>query len=174
MGERITNEAERLFMKVMSRRCRNVSKSTMEEDMFQHFDVVCDEIKYEVKGDKKMSMGDDFFTDVYWIELVNVNGDPGWVKGKADYIAFKHKEEFYIIDRAELENLTEKLVKDRTVYRIKQYCKIYQRVGRKDQVTYLDFSDIRLLIKEVIKIEKQDYEGIDSNQTGNDLQEGSK
>ena len=164
------NPTERLFRHIMAKKCLNVSKASKEDDMFKHFDVICDGVKYEVKGDKKMSMGDDFFTDLYWVELVNVNGDPGWIKGDADFIAFKHKDEFLIVDRAELEALAEKLVKDKTIYRTKGYCKIYQRAGRKDQLTYLDASDIRPLIKQVIKIEKDDYE----HYIKNDLQEGPK
>ena len=164
------NPTERLFRHIMAKKCLNVSKASKEDDMFKHYDVICDGIKYEVKGDKKMSMGDDFFTDIYWIELVNVNGDPGWLKGEADNIAFKHGNEFIIVNRVDLDSLTEKLVKDRTIYRTKGYCKIYQRLGRKDQLTYLDAQDIRPLIKQTIKIEKDDYDFI----TKNNLQEGSE
>ena len=130
-------EAENLFFKELQRRCKDVRFSTKEENILGQYDIVADGIKYDVKATKKLHRGNDFGSDVFWIEFYNVLGNRGWVKGEADYIAFMKGKQFLIVGREELYQLVKTLVTDLTIYRTKSYCKLYRRKGRKDVLTYI-------------------------------------
>ena len=45
--------------------------------------------KFDVKGMKRKRWDNNFQDDIAWVEGTNVRGEPGWVKGKADYIVLK-------------------------------------------------------------------------------------
>lgn len=54
----------------------------------------------DIKGSKKYTED-----QLFLVELFNVNGDLGWLFGKADYIAFQYKHAFLVVDRKELVKL---------------------------------------------------------------------
>lgn len=147
-------EAEDLFYDTMQSLGKTVRRATEEENIKQQFDIVCDGVKYDVKAPKKLNRGDTCSTNILWVELYNVLGNRGWIKGEADRIAFLKGKEFITVDREELYQLVRTLVTDLNIYSKKGYCKLYRRKGRKDIVTYIDFSDITTIIKEVIKIKQ--------------------
>ena len=41
---------------------------------------------------KKNRWDNNFQDDIAWVEGTNVRGEPGWVKGKADYIVFERNK----------------------------------------------------------------------------------
>ena len=64
------------------------------QNMKEHWDVkgmFKDKLyKFDVKGMKKKNRWDkNFQDDIAWVEGTNVRGEPGWVKGKADYIVLR-------------------------------------------------------------------------------------
>ena len=102
---------------------------------------------FDVKGRKKTSRSNKGYTDDWiWIEFVNVIGKKGWIKGKADFIAFELENTFLIVKRAELRELCKKLITD-TKTRVTKASDakylLYTRKGRKDVVTQIKLSDIK-------------------------------
>jgi len=88
-----------------------------------------------------------------WVEGTNVRGDPGWLKGGANYIIFEREESWWMVNRAELlDFVNEKLKKNSYAMGKKPY-HVYQREGRKDKITLVPFKDIEEL-KDIKKLEK--------------------
>lgn len=144
-------QAEELFLSLLQKEGK-VIKSATEQDMFEHWDFECNNTKYDVKTQKKFSRSDNNTSEVLWIELQNVLGNKGWLKGKADKLAFLFNDKFLIVDRKNLFNYVKTTIKDLTIYSYKQYKRWYRRQGRKDIITYLYLDDIKHLIEKEIKL----------------------
>lgn len=84
------------------------AKSTEKEDVEDHIDFWWDSpkkgrIPIDAKGIKKNNRGDKAFDDtIHWLELQNVKGKPGWLYGKAEYIAFRTFERIIFVKREKL------------------------------------------------------------------------
>ena len=84
-----------------------VIKSNKKSDIYDHIDLVWikdfKNITFDVKAAKK-SQRSDLYPDynIHWIELKNVKGNPGWLFGKSDYIAFECKDFWLCVDRKNL------------------------------------------------------------------------
>ena len=62
-------------------------------------------LKFDVKGMKRKNRNDKEKQDEWaWVEGTNVRGNPGWVKGRADYIVFERSEYWLMVNREELLN----------------------------------------------------------------------
>ena len=122
-----------------------VTKSSRSDDMHKHVDywlAINDEGKWgvDVKGNN--------LPDEIWVELQNVGGNPGWLKGEAAIIAFDMPEEggFSVVSRVDLleyvnQNVSTEVVKDKR----NAYKNLYQRRDRQDLITILHLRDIRKL-----------------------------
>ncbi len=143
--------AERMFYELLAPISKSIRYASTEEDMFDHFDIEADGIKYDVKSHKRFHKTDKDVSNVVWLEFVNVIGKPGWLKGKADKIAFQYKEKFFIVDREKLYEWIKLEVKDLKLYHVKLYKKLYRRPRKLDVVTYVYYKDIIHLIEKVIK-----------------------
>ena len=91
-----------------------VKKATKQEDCRDHFDYRFakngKEFKVEVKAMKRVSRSQDGGQEEWiWVEFKNVQGNLGWLYGKADYVAFELKESFIFVDREDLAKLSEKV-----------------------------------------------------------------
>lgn len=100
--------AELAFIAAVKKKNPNVVvvKATENEDMFQHWDYSFDGVTIDIKSRRNMGMlnhGGDKYTV---LELVNRNGDRGWLFGEAQYIAFEFKtsvlDAFLVVPRLEL------------------------------------------------------------------------
>lgn len=140
-------QAEIIFAERMRKICKEVNLAEKEQDMFEHWDVCCDGTKYDVKAQKKLNRKDENVSDVIWIELTNVRGEPGWIKGKADKIAFQFEDKFKIIDRQRLFEFIVNFVPSTDIYRVKGYKQWYRRRGRKDTVTFIYPEDVEHLVE---------------------------
>lgn len=107
--------------------------------MFEHWDVMIDGVKYEVKGRKKVNRWDKVETDDIHIEFLNVNGDPGWIDGKADSIVFEREKDFLLTNRAALADTIRPKVKNEFG---KGFYQRHSRPGRKDLVTLVPLADV--------------------------------
>ena len=121
--------------------------STREEDMFEHWDVKGilgnELLKFDIKGMKKKNRWDNKFQDdIAWVEGTNVRGNPGWVKGKADYIVFERLDYWLLVWREDLLNLVNLKLKENNFQKGKGVYQIYQRDGRQDKITMVPFEDI--------------------------------
>lgn len=116
--------------------------ATKEEDMYKHIDFWWyspkkGKIGIDVKGMNKANRNDSEYDDtIHWLEIQNVHGNNGWLKGEAEYIAFKCKERIIFIDRKKLLNFALESIKNKeVVYDTPKECYVpYKRLkwGRDD------------------------------------------
>lgn len=172
-----------LFEYICNKRGWKFKKSNAKQDMKDHIDcfvTICNgntpirRFAVDLKGDKytsKANKGDKKCLCQY-IEFLNVNGDKGWLFGKADYIAVLNENEdgFYLIPRVRLISFAEELFDvDLSIDYCKMgrmfeqvgcennlwvnsplnsYHKLYHRHSRpKEIVTQIDMDDIKSLCK---------------------------
>ncbi len=117
-------------------------RSTRDEDVFKHIDFYWESPKkgvigIDVKGLNKSSRSDKNFDDtIHWLELQNVRGGDGWLKGEADYIAFRTLTKIIFVKRETcLDFALKKIEGKETVYDTPKECYVpYKRkkFGRDD------------------------------------------
>jgi hypothetical protein len=141
--------AEEEFVRICGQHKLDCEKSKTWEDMADHFDYrvwkrnrdrawaerpenarnqkMCNYV--EVKGKKNIEG-----TDKILIELTNVNGDMGWLYGKANYIAYKNLDDigFRMIPRYNLQKETEKLL---NIIKVDSNTFVYRDTKEKVKVT---------------------------------------
>lgn len=120
-----------------------ISKSSVMQDMHEHWDFA---LKFDVK---KIRSTDEFGESNYqWVEIYNVNGDTGWLYGKADYIAFETLRYWIVVPLKALQDFVkENVIKE---YADKKPYYLYKREGRKDKlvmVPTLDLCSIGFMVK---------------------------
>ena len=140
------------------RHLSDILLANSEQDKYEHWDVEGNlngrTLKFDIKGMKKMNRGDSQTQDeCAWVEGTNVRGNPGWLKGSANYIIFERKESWWMVTRAELLSFVEEKLKKNSYARGKKPYHIYQREGRKDKITLVPFKDIETL-NDIKKLEK--------------------
>lgn len=132
-------------------------KSEKDEDVYQHIDFWCEvnnkRYGIDVKGLKKQNRNDTEYDDsIHWVELLNTQGNPGWVYGKCVYIAFMTKKSVLYVPRKQLCELVEQNTKNKEVcfFNPKECYQPYQRKGRKDKVIKVPTDDLRKIAKHEI------------------------
>lgn len=144
--------AEELFYKLAVKKYKQVRKSTLFEDRNGHYDFI---IKYnnhpltktkrvEVKSIKGFSKKHPKQEEWLWVEFKNVTGNLGWLKGKADLIAFELKDKFIIVDREDLLRFSLKtvdFVKEVTCSKDSKY-RIFRPRGGKDEKALVKTIDV--------------------------------
>ena len=126
-------------------------KATEREDKYDHIDFFWntpkgERIGVDVKGTKKNKQKDDKFDDsIHWVEIINVNGYPGWIYGKSKYIAFRTFSDIIFVDTEKLRDYAlEKMKGKEIVYSNPVECYVpYQRYGRKDMIIKVPTNDLR-------------------------------
>lgn len=143
-------KAEKIFLETAIREGVNfIRKATKEEDVKEHWDFLLKDynnVKFliDVKAHKHEYRNGPLLKDWYWIEWKNVNGDKGWIHGKADYIAFIYFDKIYIYNRCELRDAADDLIDKTKIVKkasLAQNC-IYQRFGRKDQLSMIKITSL--------------------------------
>jgi hypothetical protein len=143
----------------------NVSFSTKEQDMKEHWDVKLEFINqsfispkffnlktvtFDVKAVKKTNRNDiNTNDDIHWIEMLNVAGYNGWVSAKANYIAFKTNTHWILVDREKLKQYTLEKCGNPIESNIlnmptsnRNFYTYYRRYGRKDAVALFKTIDL--------------------------------
>lgn len=136
-------EAEELFMKTARDLGWEVSKVPDYTDMVEHIDCVITwgdpmnpaypaaSYGVDVKARNTAEDGEET-----WIEIRNVNGEGGWLYGKADMIAFDQGDRFLLVERDKLQKFVEEKVDREYVTLAHQaLMKVYTRHNRKDMLT---------------------------------------
>lgn len=118
------------------------TRSTKKEDVEDHIDFWWDSprkgrIGIDVKGLNKNKRSDATFDDsIHWLELQNVQGKDGWLKGNAEYIAFKTNDRIIFVNREKLLEFALECIKGKKmVYDTPKECYVpYKRLkwGRDD------------------------------------------
>lgn len=127
--------------------------STKEQDMYEHWDVKIDDIKYDVKALRKINRNNnsdvnEFF---HWIEIRNVNNKDGWLYGGADKFAFETKDNWVIVDKIKLQQLINPLFLNIQYTNKPEPFKLYQRKNRKDVLILIETIDLVKISDEIIE-----------------------
>ena len=120
----------------------DVMKATRYEDIKSHIDFWWNSPKkgwigIDVKGLNKSKRDDKTYDDtIHWLEIQNVHGGDGWLKGKAEYIAFKTLKNIIFVKRDKLLEFALESIKNKEiVYDTPKECYVpYKRLkwGRDD------------------------------------------
>jgi hypothetical protein len=125
-------------------------EATKEQNIFEHWDVLDGKFKYDVKAMKKFRRSDDYPTDrIHYVELKNVNGDDGWLYGKADRIAFETRRYWLIVSRLELQKAIDGM--DMQKSDCPAPYKLYSRKGRSDLMTLVPTIDLLSMAEKVME-----------------------
>lgn len=137
--------------------------ATKEEDTKMHIDIflsrdLCEkhlnwrlpkgrkEITFDVKTVKKV--GEKPREDMQYLELVNVEGNHGWLYGESYCIVLEQSDSWIIVLNKTARQLAEKHTKGKTPSVVNQY-KLYEpytRSGRKDVTVLVKTSDLKSVL----------------------------
>ena len=129
----------------MEARGHVVTPATRSENIFKHIDFYVGDLSVDVKGNRHL--------DCIWLEMTNVRGNKGWLKGEAMYIAFDIAElsSFAIFKR---EDLLEFVMENVTEYsqNKNEFMKFYTRAawGKEDLLVKVRFDHIKTLTYQLI------------------------
>lgn len=132
-GDRVENDLKEK-LKLLG---YTVKESTTEQDRYSHIDFFVNGFGVDAKANKHLNR--------IWLEVSNVNGNNGWLKGKAYYIIFEIIELncYSVFKRIDLLNyaLTFKEYTDNK----NEFYKIYTRKkwNKKDEVIRVKYNDIK-------------------------------
>ena len=128
-----------------------VSPSTEEEDINEHWDIKLD-VKFDVKAVKKTQRKDLGTNDnIHWVELINVRGNKGWLYGDADYFSFEINDYWVIVNRITLQELISDKCSSKESVDTPQLYKLYSRPGRLDVITLVRTIDLMYIAEKIIK-----------------------
>lgn len=179
------NKAEDRFESALKKRFpgKRAARANSSEEKYDHWDyklcvdASCDSakaLKYEVKGVRKLEMRDQAPQDkLFPVEFLSVDGHPGWVFGKANFIAFETLgEEWIVVKPTDLAAMAVNKIKEAAAKRgivvnnvdeilsnpslrvnrsPEALYKIYGRAGRGDALTWVRREDILALPHEIWK-----------------------
>lgn len=130
-------------------------KASKEEDMYDHIDFWWNSPKkgrigVDVKGLNKGKRNDKEYDDtIHWLEVQGITGHPGWLYGKAEYIAFRTLAKIIFVNRKKLLSFALESIKDKdVVYDTPKECYVpYKRKkwGRDDLSLKVFNSDLEKL-----------------------------
>jgi hypothetical protein len=131
-----------------------VTPATKEDDMYEHWDLVCTinglQAKVDVKGLKKINREDaEPNENIHWIEIKNVKGNDGWAWGCANYFAFETNDYFIVVPKDPLQKLVSEKCKLKE--KGKGLYKLYTRRDRKDVMTLVKTIDLAFIAETIIK-----------------------
>jgi hypothetical protein len=118
-------------------------------DIYEHWDIKI-ETKIDVKSIKKESREDlSYNENFHWVEIQNVNGEHGWLYGKADYFAFETEDYWLIVEKEKLQNFIE-MKCDKTIGKTKDpYC-FFSRKNRKDIIVKVKTLDLSYISDKIL------------------------
>lgn len=143
-------KAENLFSSISNAKGFKCIEASREENIHKHIDFYLEgkdkTVSVDVKSRKKTNRKDSKFNDEWvWVELKNVRGSKGWLYGSADFICFERESDFVLIPRKSLINIVNESVRFDLSMVDKAYqakYRIYQRSGRRDQITQIEMANI--------------------------------
>jgi hypothetical protein len=154
----IGNRCEKLFKQCCNQNNLNVIGSNNQQDMLDHYDFKVINPKthgsrlVDVKAIKNINRYDEKTNlDFTLIEFKNVNGNKGWLEGKADYIGFEKLNGFLMVNRKILRDYCISKMYNKNQVMQKPYVisdpqnstyQFFTRKGRKDKFIYIPFKDL--------------------------------
>jgi len=152
-SQKMGDEAANKFVQICKSKGYKLKKANKKQDMYEHWDYqitrnipLTGSCLVDVKAAKKINRSDDKPSyDWTWVEIRNVRGNDGWLKGKADYMAFEQKDHFIIVKRDELRKWCKKKIDLETKVSITEEAKytLYTRKDRKDIISLINLNDLK-------------------------------
>jgi hypothetical protein len=150
----VGQEAFELFKQIAENKGFMTRKASRKEDIYDHIDIFLTkediELSVDVKAMKKISRSDDTSQDTYtYVEFKNVKGNPGWIYGKANLIAFETNDSFLLVDRVKLVEHCESVIDFNAKVKkaTDSLYKIYSRSGRSDLISMIGLYSIPKVIR---------------------------
>lgn len=129
----------------------NVTPSTKEQDMYEHWDLKLT-TKIDVKAIKKENRYDTVYNEnFHWVEIKNVHGKLSWLYGEADYFAFETEDYWILVDKLKLQDFMRTKMTGKKVGKVKDPYELYQRDGRKDVIVKVKTIDLIYISIKIIK-----------------------
>ena len=118
--------------------------STEKEDWSEHWDVMVNGVKVDVKAIKKDN------ENIHFVEFKNVLGKGGWLYGEADEFAFETKDYWVEVEKAALQDW----VHEKCINKVKgwDFYELATRPGAKDlftKVKTIDLCSIGIIKKKI-------------------------
>jgi hypothetical protein len=114
-----------------------IKNSTKKQDMYEHIDFFVNGFGVDAKANRHL--------ECIWLETKNINGNKGWLKGKAFYIIFEIIELncYSVFRRDELLNYA--LTFKEYTENKNDFYKIYTRKkwNKKDEIIKVKYNDIK-------------------------------
>ena len=118
------DNAEAAFVKIMLNKGYSCDRSSLKQDRHEHWDFefnhsnphprITVPFKVDVKARKRFRwLSNQPQDDYVCIEFLNTKGKPGWLYGKADYIAFERKHDFVVVPTKTLKFIVKQIVTTR-------------------------------------------------------------
>lgn len=127
-------KAEQSFKNLLG---NSATHSGAMSDRLDHWDF---NVRFDVK---KIRSTDEFGESNYhWIELMNINGNQGWLYGKSDYFAFETKTYWIIVEAERLRSFIERVVTNFEIVFTREPYRIYRRRDRLDKVVMVPTLDL--------------------------------
>jgi len=140
-SKKLGDSCEDKFKDLMTSRGHEIYKSSHYDDIYKHIDFYIAGYSFDVKGHRHL--------ECIWLEVTNVNGNNGWLKGEATYIVFDIVElkSFCFFKRKDLLNYVQENITETTESK-EEYNKLYTRAkwGKLDVITKVKFDDIKNLM----------------------------
>lgn len=157
------DSATRLFLDCCKKKGWKTTKASRYQDIREHWDYKLEKkgtsYLVDVKSIKRINSQSDIDDSLLLVELKNVNGNPGWLIGKADYIAFQVKEGFLLVEREKLYQLTRKLMdfneepKQSTKNKKRHVWYTRSQWGRNDKFVYLSKMEVLTITRTFWRLE---------------------
>lgn len=132
-------DTENKFQELLQSKGYEVIKSTKKQDIHDHIDFYVNGYGIDVKGRR--------YTQTIWLEIQNVKGEDGWLKGKAKYIVLDilDLQEFVFFYREDLLKYVQQF--EELTDNKKDYLKWYSRKkwNRYDKIIKVKYSHIKHL-----------------------------
>lgn len=152
ISTKIGSEAEQKFWSLCQSKGFLIRSSTPHENRISHFDFVVGLamdrfVRVEVKSTKARRRGDTPDPSVVFLEIQNIDGGPGWIYGKCDYVAFEHPKGFILFPNQEIVSYVERY--SQTFPFVTQSgidFTLYGRRQRKDIVMVVPFAELNFRI----------------------------
>ena len=111
-----------------------VINPTEKQDCEEHWDLMINDCKVDVKAIKKNN------ENIHFIEFKNVQGKRGWLYGIADYFAFETNDYWIIVKGSKLKKWIHEKCKDK-IYGMGVY-ELGSRPGARDLITKVKTIDL--------------------------------
>ena len=154
---RIGKKGEQMFMDYLTLAGYSPYSATGKQDMYDHIDVLFDfngvKVGVDVKLMKKLQRYDSTVTrDFHFLELNNFSGKPGWVYGKAAYIAFELDNCFVMVRPVQLQAWIDANVKKHLYARCAKEALgcVYGRPNADDKMTLIPTPHLLSIASKVI------------------------